>query len=745
MRTSPCAKVVRSLCLAAALGIVFLASPPPAGASGTLDQSQEAQTDLNGVALVGAQLAAQTFTAGRQGALDRVDLLLTRYANPGSLTIEIRTTGAGVPTSQVIASGSVVGTGLDTDPYTFEWVSVALNPAAAVSIGTRYAIVVRDAGGAVFPTDYFVWAEDEFDPYANGMAVTSGDGGTTWFPATSVDFAFRTYVSTAGATTCMAKDGSVSNTNLQTIIDGAYTGDTIVITGTCVGNFSIPGGGSASSLTLVGKGTPMAILDGNHSGTVLHVDPSETVTIKNLLITNGQGSGNVSDLSNTGGGIHNEGGTVNLRNTMVSGNNAATLGGGIANDHGTLNLSGAHVNQNTASFGGIGIYNNYGTVNLNRDTQVNLNSGGNSAGGIYNYRGSVHLGNNVQVNDNSVAFYGGGIFSAGGSLDIATVTMSGNAQVVGNTAGQDGGGIFSVSPGGTLAISGHARVNGNVATRDGGGIFLGNLDIVTLTGSAQVNGNTAGDDGGGIWNAGATIDMTRNAQVNGNRADGSEGGSEGGGIFNGFDNYVGTLTMRGKTQVNGNTALYGAGINNVGALTMSGNAQSNANTATGNGGGIYNVGTATLTGQAQVNGNSANFSGGGIFNSFATLTMGGKAQVNGNNSGLEAAGGGINNSGTVTMDGKTQVNGNTGGYGGGIFTFGDVTMSGKAQANGNTANYQGGGIYNSVGTLTINDAAHVDGNRAGIEGGGIFHDSGTVVGAVAEVNVKSNIPDNIAP
>ena len=86
----------------------------------------------------------------------------------------------------------------------------------------------------------------------------------------------------------------------------------------------------------------------------------------------------------------------------------------------------------------------------------------------------------------------------------------------------------------------------------------------------------------GIWNAGATIDMTRNAQVNGNRADGSEGGSEGGGIFNGFD---GTLTMSGKTQVNRNTALYGAGINNVGALTMSGQAQANANTATGNGGG----------------------------------------------------------------------------------------------------------------------------------------------------------------
>jgi hypothetical protein len=733
VRTSPFARVVRSFCIAAALGILLVASSTPAGATGTLDQSQEAQTELNGVPLVGSQFAAQTFTAGRQGALDQVDLLLTRYETPGNLTIEIRTADAGVPTSEVIASGAVVDTSLDADPYTYEWVSVALSPAAVVSIGTQYAIVVRDTGAAIFPTDYFVWAEADSDPYANGMAITSGDGGATWFLNTSIDFAFRTYVGTAGATACLAKDGSVSNSNLQTIIDGANTGDTIVITGTCVGNFSIPGGGSASSLTLVGKGTPIATLDGDHSGTVVHVGPSETVTFKNLLITNGA--------ADTGGGIYNDGAIVNLsRNAQVNGNNAATFGGGIWNERGTVNLSAAQVNQNIASFAGIGIYNNYGTLNLSRNAQVNDNTGGNSGGGIYNYRGVVHLSSNVQVNDNSVAFYGGGIFSAGGSLDVATVTVSGNAQVIGNTAGQDGGGIFSISPGGTLAISGNARVNANSANRDGGGIFLGNLDTVTMSGNAQVNGNAAGDGGGGIYNTGAIVNLSRNAQVDGNRA-----GSNGGGIFNDFGNYIGTLTMSGKTQVNGNTALYGAGINNVGALTMSGKAQSNANTATGNGGGIYNVGTATLMGQAQVNNNTANFSGGGIFNSFAILRMSGKAQVSGNESGLEAAGGGINNSGTITMDGKTQVNGNTGGYGGGISSNGDVTMSGKAQANGNTANYQGGGIYNSVGTLTMNDAAHVDGNKAGIEGGGIYHDSGNLVGAVAGVNVKFNIPDDIAP
>lgn len=193
LRTNPSSKSVLSVCIAA-LGIVLVVSAQLAGATGTQDQSQEAQTDLNGVAAIGSQIAAQTFTAGLEGSPDQVDLLLTRYGSPGSLFVEIHTADAGVPTSQVIASGVVVDTNLDTDPYTFEWVSVVLSPIDFVSIGTLYAIVVRDAGGAIFPTDYFVWAEAEFDPYANGMTLTSVDGGTSWFPATSADFAFRTYV-----------------------------------------------------------------------------------------------------------------------------------------------------------------------------------------------------------------------------------------------------------------------------------------------------------------------------------------------------------------------------------------------------------------------------------------------------------------------------------------------------------------------------------------------------------------------
>ena len=69
--------------------------------------------------------------------------------------------------------------------------------------------------------------------------------------------------------------------------------------------------------------------------------------------------------------------------------------------------------------------------------------------------------------------------------------------------------------------------------------------------------------------------------------------------------------------------------------------------------------------------------------------------------------------------------------------------------NSNTASSgNGGGIFNGLGNyipiITMGEHAQVDGNTAGHDGGGIWNE-GTLVGTVAGVNVRSNIPDDIAP
>ncbi|MGZ6546136.1 MAG: hypothetical protein ACXVEI_12570, partial [Actinomycetota bacterium] len=262
--------------------------------------------------------------------------------------------------------------------------------------------------------------------------------------------------------------------------------------GVCVGNFSIPGAGAASSLTLVGKGSPKATLNGNASGSVVTVDSSETVTFKNLLITNGNAA--------NGGGIENFG-TVNLTGTTQVNSNKATNGGGVYN-FGTLDLRGnAQVNNNSAEFGG-GIF----SFAIVLDPPVTL-------------RGEA------EVDNNTATLNGGGI-----ACVQCTVIVTGSADVNGNAAGEDGGGIWaeSVSEAPTLrtttdlassiTLSRQSLVDGNTAGGNGGGVFNGSLDALTMNGAAQVNGNTA-SSGGGVYNLGTLAGATAGVNVASNNPD----------------------------------------------------------------------------------------------------------------------------------------------------------------------------------------------------------------------------------
>ncbi len=200
----------------------------------------------------------------------------------------------------------------------------------------------------------------------------------------------------AGAATCLAKDGVTSSSDLQSIIDGASTGDRIRIRGTCIGHFDIPGGGSATSLKFVGKGRSRATLDGNDSSQVVYVHSSGSVTFQDLLITNGS-------WNDYGGGILISQSAVNLTGTTRVKGNTGFRGGGIYSYQGALTLSEeAQVNGNTATTeGGGGIYNYQGTVRIKGKARVKGNTAPTSGGGIYNDGGNLRhaiAGVNVRHN-----------------------------------------------------------------------------------------------------------------------------------------------------------------------------------------------------------------------------------------------------------------------------------------------------------------------------------------------------------
>ena len=353
-------------------------------------------------------------------------------------------------------------------------------------------------------------------------------GGTWPTPGTSL---------VGQATQCEVTDVTTpttpaTSTDLQAAINAARSGDTLDMTGECVGNFTIP---SAVTLTLMGM--PTAALNGDNSGTVLTVSSGSTVTLTNLLLTGGQSSSN----GYSGGGVINDG-TLTLNGTAQVDNNAGTYGGGILN-WGTLTLNDtSHVNGNTAVVGG-GIY-NFGTLTLNGSSQVDGNTAGDGGGGIFNFR--------------------------------SFVTLNDSAQVDGNTAG-DSGGIDNYV--GTVTLNDSAQVDGNTSNTDGGGID--NIGAVTLNGSSHVNGNTAGS-GGGIYNGHGGVTLNDSTQVDGNTA------GSGGGIYNGGD---GDIALNGSAQVDGNTSnTGGGGIYNASTVTLHDTSEVTHNTA-GSGGGIYNAGT----------------------------------------------------------------------------------------------------------------------------------------------------------
>jgi hypothetical protein len=268
--------------------------------------------------------------------------------------------------------------------------------------------------------------------------------------------------------------------SLQAAVDEASAGATLRVTGTCFGNTIIH-----QSLTIAGRSSPgrdpwhhdrgrrsvRAVLDGQLAGPVVSIAPvgvPATVTIRNLVITHGAGTGN-------GGGIAIcpsacttllPASLTLIRSTVVD--NSAPDGGGIGiGESGTLIMDrGSVVTGNSATLGG-GISNSHG--------------------------GTLVLNGRSSVDHNSAAS-GGGIYFATGNYPA--VVLNGRSSVHDNTASADGGGIYIADAG--VELNDSSSIHDNAAAR-GGGIFNGTAGATTINGHGSIHDNTATTGGGGIW------------------------------------------------------------------------------------------------------------------------------------------------------------------------------------------------------------------------------------------------------
>jgi hypothetical protein len=133
---------------------------------------------------------AQTFTASANHSVKYVRLYLTRETSlaAGTITVSVKATDlSGNPTGSDLTSASEAVT---TVSYTSGWYTIYL-PTCALISGTRYAIVVR-ASNAVSGSEIW-WSGDPIvKGYADGEAVVSSNGGSSWQKANN-DYLFEVY------------------------------------------------------------------------------------------------------------------------------------------------------------------------------------------------------------------------------------------------------------------------------------------------------------------------------------------------------------------------------------------------------------------------------------------------------------------------------------------------------------------------------------------------------------------------
>ncbi|MGQ0619384.1 MAG: choice-of-anchor Q domain-containing protein [Panacagrimonas sp.] len=211
-----------------------------------------------------------------------------------------------------------------------------------------------------------------------------------------------------------------------------------------------------------------------------------------LKLTRSTVSGNTAEFSS--GGIFNFGGTADLIDSTVSGNqvtdNINGVAGGLLNYGGSLSLTRSTVSGNRALTAG-GVLVLGGTLTLS-DSTVSGNTGTTTFGGLLSSY-SVALLTNSTVSGNSGGVAGGGIGVAGGFVELTDSTVSGNsAGVAGGVLVLNGDAIVSRS-----LISGNLSDGNNPPEFvlgdnpvDPGSVTVGDHNLFGFNGDPGVSGFT---------------------------------------------------------------------------------------------------------------------------------------------------------------------------------------------------------------------------------------------------------------
>ncbi|MBS2966217.1 hypothetical protein KGA66_24445 [Actinocrinis puniceicyclus] len=280
--------------------------------------------------------------------------------------------------------------------------------------------------------------------------------------------------------------GPTAGADLQTAVDNAASGDTLVLSPLCDYSIDTPDPASTDSalyvnktLTIDGNGATIQ-RDAGAAGDfrIIRIDDPGNLTLVHVTVkggratystTNGDGGGievngagaaltlrgsrvveNVAQEG--GGGIADYGGTVTVTTSTLSGNQAGNGGGGLEEGAGTVTFSSSHITDNTADaslfgFSAVG----GGAARMVGDGQLTINSSpitGNQALGGYTFGGAIeNISGTVNLNSSPVSHNTasgdaarGGAVSNLGTLNVTSSPFRNNTAN-GTVSGGLGGGL----------------------------------------------------------------------------------------------------------------------------------------------------------------------------------------------------------------------------------------------------------------------------------------------------------------
>lgn len=494
---------------------------------------------------------------------------------------------------------------------------------------------------------------------------------------------------------------------------------------------------------------------GNGGGGICAVGKKSDVTLDGVTVT---GNKATSSKKGTGAGIEAQGGTLTVKDSTISNNEAQGNGGGIFSAEGNeLNISGSTIQGNKADNGG-GIH-----MGEARDTSKTPSKATITDTKILDNEITGSLGGGVHVGTRANA-------------TLKDCTVAGNKA---DTVNGTGGGVSAFGIGVDVTLD-NVRVENNTAdgkNGKGGGVYLqGNqfgASSLTLKNGTIIQNNTANGkngNGGGVY-------LKGNVTLKSDGADGritiSENkATQGAGIFTeiwklGKETTAPHLVLENTDVLNNISTSKGGGIHLTTGTTLDLlKSKVDGNTG-GSGGGIYAKDDAKLNIQdSSISGNTATNGGwgGGIYTDLkdGSITIQGSTIDGNKTTTTRAKGGGVSIAATgstqVTIDHNTIQGNEAMGDGGGLYIHNNINGQYKpldtvVQITNNTiqnnrCGNSGAGIY-VFGVNSVLDSNLITGNTIASGyggGGGVRVDTTNSIPTSVTCTLKNNtISNNTAP